>query len=71
MIHAHLAMVARDRLRPYRTFELGHIFSDAKPQPSERNVAIMVAATARIDEPAWRSTRMRRCFPTCSPPFAR
>jgi phenylalanyl-tRNA synthetase beta chain len=56
MIHAHLAMVARDRLRPYRTFELGHIFSDAKPQPSERNVAIMVAATARIDEPAWRST---------------
>jgi phenylalanyl-tRNA synthetase beta chain len=56
MIHAHLAMVARDRVRPYRTFEIGHIFADAQPQPSERNVALMVAATAHVDEPAWRST---------------
>ncbi|HEV8021404.1 MAG TPA: phenylalanine--tRNA ligase subunit beta, partial [Candidatus Lustribacter sp.] len=56
MIHAHLAMVARDRLRPYRTFEIGHIFADAQPHPTERNVALLVAATARIDEPAWRST---------------
>jgi phenylalanyl-tRNA synthetase beta chain len=56
MIHAHLAMVARDRLRPYRTFEIGHIFADAQPQPSERNVALVVAATSRIEEPAWRST---------------
>jgi phenylalanyl-tRNA synthetase beta chain len=56
MIHAHLAMVARDRVRPYRTFEIGHIFAGAQPQPSERNVALMVAATADVDEPAWRST---------------
>ena len=56
MIHAHLAMVARDRLRPYRTFEIGHIFADAQPHPTERNVALLVAATARVDEPAWRST---------------
>ena len=56
MIHAHLAMVARDRLRPYRTFEIGHIFADAQPHPTERNIALLVAATTRIDEPAWRST---------------
>ncbi len=56
LIHAHLAMVARDRLRPYRTFELGHVFADAQPHPSERNTALMLAATARVDEPAWRST---------------
>jgi phenylalanyl-tRNA synthetase beta chain len=56
MIHAHLAMVARDRLRPYRTFEIGHIFADAQPQPAERNVALMVSATAHSEEPAWRST---------------
>jgi phenylalanyl-tRNA synthetase beta chain len=56
MIHAHLAMVARDRLRPYRTFEIGHIFADAQPHPTERNVALLVCATARSDEPAWRST---------------
>ena len=56
MIHAHLAMVARDRLRPYRTFEIGHIFADAQPRPSERNVALLVSAGARIDEPVWRST---------------
>ena len=56
MIHAHLAMAARDRLRPYRTFEIGHIFADAQPQPTERNVAVMLAATARMEEPVWRST---------------
>jgi len=56
LIHAHLAMVARDRLRPYRTFELGHVFADAQPHPSERNTALVLAATARVDEPAWRST---------------
>jgi phenylalanyl-tRNA synthetase beta chain len=56
MLHAHLAMVARDRLRPYRTFEIGHIFADGQPAPGELNVATMVAATQRSDEPAWRST---------------
>jgi phenylalanyl-tRNA synthetase beta chain len=56
MLHAHLAMAARDRLRPYRTFEIGHIFADAQPHPTERNVALLVAASARTDEPAWRST---------------
>ncbi len=56
MIHAHLAMVARDRLRPYRTFEIGHVFADAEPHPTERNIALLLAATTRIDEPAWRST---------------
>jgi phenylalanyl-tRNA synthetase beta chain len=56
MLHAHLAMVARDRLRPYRTFEIGHVFADAQPHPAERNVAWLVAATAHVDEPAWRST---------------
>jgi len=56
LLHAHLAMVARDRVRPYRTFEIGHIFADAQPQPSERNVALMLAAGAHADEPAWRST---------------
>jgi len=56
MVHAHLAMVARDRLRPYRTFEIGHVFWDATPDPVERNVAFVLAATAHVDEPAWRST---------------
>jgi len=56
LLHAHLAMVARDRLRPYRTFEIGHIFADAQPHPAERNTALLVAASAHIDEPAWRST---------------
>jgi phenylalanyl-tRNA synthetase beta chain len=56
MIHAHLAMVARDRPRPYRTFEIGHVFADAQPRPAERNVALLVSATPHIDEPAWRST---------------
>jgi len=56
MLHAHLAMVARDRLRPYRTFELGHIFSDGQLRPTEKNVALMVAATEHAEEPAWRST---------------
>jgi phenylalanyl-tRNA synthetase beta chain len=56
MLHAHLVMVARDRLRPYRTFEIGHVFADAQPHPAERNVALLVAATAHVDEPAWRST---------------
>jgi len=56
MMHAHLAMAARDRLRPYRTFEIGHVFWDATPVAAERNVAFVLAATARADEPAWRST---------------
>ena len=56
MLHAHLAMIARDRARPYRTFEIGHIFADSQPAPAEVNVATMVAATQRIDEPAWKST---------------
>ena len=56
MLHAHLAMGARDRLRPYRTFEIGHIFADGQPAPGELNVATLVAATQRSDEPAWRST---------------
>ncbi len=56
LIHAHLAMAARDRLRPYRTFEIGHVFADAQPYPTERNTALMLAATRHVDEPAWRST---------------
>ena len=56
MVHAHLGLVARDRLRPYRTFEIGHVFEAGQPDPLERNVATIVAATARADEPAWRST---------------
>jgi phenylalanyl-tRNA synthetase beta chain len=56
MLHAHLAMIARDRLRPYRTFEIGRVFSGGTPDPSERNVVTVVAVTARVDEPAWRST---------------
>jgi phenylalanyl-tRNA synthetase beta chain len=56
MIHAHLAMVARDRVRPYRTFEIGHVFWAATPDPVERNVAFVLAATAHAAEPAWKST---------------
>ncbi len=56
MLHAHLGLVARDRLRPYRTFEIGHVFTAGEPDPHETNVATIVAASARIDEPAWRST---------------
>ena len=57
MLHAHLALVARDRApRPYRTFEIGHVFADGQPEPTERNVVTVIAATARVDEPAWRST---------------
>jgi phenylalanyl-tRNA synthetase beta chain len=56
MLHAHLAMIARDRPRPYRTFEIGHVFWDATPSPVERNVATVVAATEALDEPAWRNT---------------
>jgi phenylalanyl-tRNA synthetase beta chain len=56
MLHAHLTMIARDRLRPYYTFEIGHVFAAATPNPSERNVVTIVAASARVDEPSWRST---------------
>jgi len=34
---ALLAFAGRDRaIRPYRSFELGHVFADAQPQPEER-----------------------------------
>ena len=34
---ALLGFAARDRaVRPYRSFELGHVFADAQPQPEER-----------------------------------
>jgi phenylalanyl-tRNA synthetase beta chain len=56
MLHAHLAMVARDRLRPHRTFEIGHVFAAASPDPIETNVVTIVAATQHTEEPAWRST---------------
>jgi phenylalanyl-tRNA synthetase beta chain len=56
MLHAHLAMIARDRPRPYRTFELGHVFSGSAADPHERNVATLVAATTHVDEAPWRST---------------
>jgi len=57
MLHAHLALIARDRTpRPYRTFELGHVFADATPEPDERSIATIVAATTRVDDPAWRSS---------------
>ena len=57
MLHAHLALIARDRApRPYRTFEIGHVFADGAPEPNERNVVTIVAATPRVDEPAWRSS---------------
>jgi phenylalanyl-tRNA synthetase beta chain len=56
LIHAHLAMAARDRLRPYRTFEIGHVFADTAPDPVERNVAFVLATTTRTSEPAWKST---------------
>jgi phenylalanyl-tRNA synthetase beta chain len=57
LLHAHLALAARDRaLRPYRTFEIGHIFEDADDAPRERNVVTLVATTAPANEPAWRST---------------
>jgi phenylalanyl-tRNA synthetase beta chain len=57
MLHAHLALLARDRQpRPYRTFEIGHVFADGSPEPPERNVATVVAASAPTGEPSWRST---------------
>lgn len=57
LLHAQLALVARDRApRPYRTFEIGHVFREADPVPVERNVVTFVAATPRADEPGWRST---------------
>jgi phenylalanyl-tRNA synthetase beta chain len=56
MLHAHLAMAARDRLRPYRTFEIGHVFWQGTPDPVERNIAFVLAATTTVSEPEWRST---------------
>ena len=56
MLHAHLAMIARDRQRPYRTFEIGDVFWAGEPDPVETRIATVVATTARVDEPAWRST---------------
>jgi phenylalanyl-tRNA synthetase beta chain len=56
MLHAHLGLAARDRLRPYRTFEIGRVFADAQPVPVERNVALVLAVTPRANEPDWRST---------------
>jgi phenylalanyl-tRNA synthetase beta chain len=55
MLPAHLGLIARDRQRPYRIFEIGHVFSDGEP-PNERNVATIVAASAHASEPSWRST---------------
>ncbi len=57
MLHAHLGLIARDRApRPYRTFEIGHVFADGDPEPAERSVVTIVAATPKVDEPAWRSS---------------
>jgi phenylalanyl-tRNA synthetase beta chain len=55
-LHAHLTMVARDRLRPYRTFEIGHVFWEGQPDPVERNRVTLVAATAPAGDPAWRDS---------------
>lgn len=57
MVHAHLGLLARDRQpRPYRTFEIGHVFQDAHPVPTERNVVTILAASTHVDEPGWHST---------------
>jgi phenylalanyl-tRNA synthetase beta chain len=57
MLHAHLGLIARDRApRPYRTFEIGHVFADGTPEPSERSVATIVAATPPAGDPPWRSS---------------
>ena len=56
MLHAHLSMVERDRMRPYRTFEIGHVFAAGLPDPIERNIATVVSVTAHVNEPAWKST---------------
>lgn len=56
-LHAHLALIARDaKPRPYRTFEIGRVFTDAPDAPHESNLVTMVSAVPPRDEPKWRSS---------------
>ena len=56
LLPALLAHAERERAtRPLRTFEIGHVFSDAPDAPQERNVVTILATTRkRADQPAWR-----------------
>ncbi len=56
LLPALLEHAARERaLRPLRTFEIGHVFIDAVPDPRELNVVTLLATTKRPpDQPAWR-----------------
>lgn len=56
VLPALLDHAARERaLRPLRTFEIGHVFTDAPDTPDEVNVLTMVSAVKPPpEEPAWR-----------------
>jgi phenylalanyl-tRNA synthetase beta chain len=56
MLPAQLDHAARERAtRPLRTFEIGHVFTDAPEAPHESNVVGLLAVTKPIaTQPAWR-----------------
>jgi phenylalanyl-tRNA synthetase beta chain len=56
MLPALLDHAARERAqRPLRTFEIGHVFTDAPDAPHETNVVTIVSAVRPVpDQPAWR-----------------
>jgi len=53
LLPALLTHAERERARPLRTFELGHVFAAGDP-PSETNVLTTLATTANAAAPAWR-----------------
>jgi phenylalanyl-tRNA synthetase beta chain len=53
LLPALLAHAERERVRPLRTFELGHVFAAGDP-PSETNLLVTLATSARVPGPAWR-----------------
>ena len=52
LLPALLAHAERERARPLRTFEIGHVF--ATDPPHETNTLTMLATSAKAGGPAWR-----------------
>jgi phenylalanyl-tRNA synthetase beta chain len=67
ILHAHLAMVARDRVRPYRTFEIGHVFADAQPVPRSATSRWCLPPRRASANPCGAARRSPHCSPTRSP----
>jgi phenylalanyl-tRNA synthetase beta chain len=53
LLPALLAHAERERVRPLRTFELGHVFAAGDP-PAETNALVTLTTSTKVPGPAWR-----------------